>query len=113
MSLFSKLSVHRSPVLLTGSTTWDAWYALIKNTATLQGNWQYVNPETPTADLPAIQEPIAPAVARAVDGAQNPIDLYRIRYQVYITEMVKYKAVQHFMLRIQKSLAADVLSHTL
>jgi hypothetical protein len=78
MSFFAQPSVHRSPVLLTGSTTWDAWYALIKNTATVQGIWRYVDPGTPTETLPILQEPVAPAVPQAVDDAQNPIDLYRI-----------------------------------
>jgi hypothetical protein len=113
MSLFSQQSVHRNSVLLTALTTWDAWYTLIKDTPTIQGIWQYGNPETPTAELPAIQEPVAPVVPLAVDNAQNLIDLYRIQYYVYLTEMEKYKAVQHFMLCIQESLAADVLSQTL
>ncbi len=113
MSHFGQQNVHRSPVLLTGSSTWDVWYALIKNTATVQGIWQYVNPDTPTDQLPALPEPVAPVLPERVDDEQNPIDLYRLRYQVYQTAMERYKAVRHFMLRIQESLSTDVLTLTL
>jgi hypothetical protein len=87
MSLFSQPSVQWSPVFLISSTTWDAWFALNKNMATVQGIWQYTNPDTPTAELPALHEPVAPAVPQMVDDAQNPVNFYRIQYQVYMTEM--------------------------
>jgi hypothetical protein len=110
---FGQQNVHRSPVLLTGSSTWDVWYALVKNTATVQGIWQYVNPDMPSAQLPALPEPVAPVLPDRMDEEENPIDLYRLRYPVYQTAMERYKVVQHFMLRIQESLSTDVLSLTL
>jgi hypothetical protein len=113
MSFFGQHTVQRSPVLLTGSSTWDAWYALIKNTATVQGIWRYVDLNTPSDELPALPEPVAPVLPAAMDDLANPINLYRLRYRVYLTEMERYKAVQHFMLRIQESLSSDVLSQTL
>jgi hypothetical protein len=113
MSFFGQQTVQISPALLTGSSTWDAWYALIKNTATVQGIWRYVDPNTPSDELPALPEPVAPVLPTAADDPANPIDLYHLRYQVYLTEMERYKAVQHFMLRFQESLSSDVLSQTL
>jgi hypothetical protein len=113
MSHFGQQDVHWSPVLLTGSSTWDVWYALIKNTATVQGIGQYVNPDTPTNQLPALPEPLATVLPERVEDEQNPIDLYWLRYQVYQTAMEQYKAVQQFMLRILESLSTDVLTLTL
>jgi hypothetical protein len=58
--------------------TWDAWYALSKNTATIQSIRQYMNTEMPTAELLHIIELVALAVPQAVDNSQNLIDLYHI-----------------------------------
>jgi hypothetical protein len=87
MSFFSQPSVQRSPVIFTGSFTWEAWYALIKNTATVQGIWQYVNPDTPTDTLPVLPEPVPLVLSKTVNNPENPIKLYRLRYQVYHTAM--------------------------
>jgi hypothetical protein len=54
------------------------WYALIKNAATVQGIWQYVNPDTPINQLPALPEPVAPVLPERVDDEENPIHLYRL-----------------------------------
>jgi hypothetical protein len=53
--------------------------------ASVQGIWQYINLDTLTTEQPALHELVAPAVPQTVENAQNPIDLYRIRYQVYMT----------------------------
>jgi hypothetical protein len=113
MSFFSQPSVQRRPVILTGSSTWDAWYALVKNMATVQGIRQYVNPDIPTDMLPRLEEPVPPVLPEMVNNPENPIDLYWLQYQVYQMSTDRYKAVQHFMLRIQELLSMDVLSQTL
>jgi hypothetical protein len=113
MSSFSPQNVHRNPVLLTGSSTWDVGYALIKITATVQGMWQFVNPDTPSAELPALPEPITPVLPETVDDAKNPINLNRLRYLVYQATMEQYEAVLLFMLRVEESLSTKFLSRTL
>jgi hypothetical protein len=100
MSFFAQQTVQRSPVFLTGSSTWDAWYALFTNTGTALAIWRYVNPNMSPEELPAPPEPMAPALPAAVDIPTNPIDNYSLRYQVYLTEMERYKAVQHSKLCI-------------
>ena len=112
-STTSQTTVSRVPIVLTGQADWDNWFKVTKNVAVAQDIWTYVNPDTSRETLPVLLRPTQPLIPQSSSDPDNPIDLYRIRYQRYTADMEKYKTLQLFMTRIQETISTNVLSYTI
>jgi hypothetical protein len=54
------MAEKKTSIILTSQNDWDEWIELIKTTAIASDVWEFINPDTPAANIPSLEEPRAP-----------------------------------------------------
>lgn len=123
MSLTTGIGVAPTAVILTGRQDWDKWYEMLKTVAQGKEIWDYIDPEKTREKLLTLDPPVKPEV-KDIDAAVGSLaelnagnrELYRMLYQVYISEMQDFKrrqeSVSMFRAHIQATIADSILSYT-
>ena len=68
-------TVQKTSVILSSSADWEEWLEIVKTKALSGEVWDYVNPQTPKAILPALTQPVIPRPADVKDSATRLLEL--------------------------------------
>ncbi|KAF1935520.1 hypothetical protein EJ02DRAFT_312458, partial [Clathrospora elynae] len=90
--------ITKATVILEKPLDWQEWLFLRRNKATLNGIWEYCNPDTSLDELKKLVEPIRPMPASVAEGVmlrskltqeqrldyQDMLDTWELEYKTFL-----------------------------